>query len=104
MSGGKIGDGRVATEVPGDDLALHAGADAKDLHPLPRLVASVMARGAVNDMAGSVMGRSAPPGRPRPALLRPILSKATAKAHLACNEYRRIRAQPTRLSCNLGRS
>src|SRR5450830_750674 len=104
MSGGKIGDGRVATEVPGDDLALHAGADAKDLHPLPRLVASVMARGAVNDMAGSMMGRAAPPGRPRPALLRPILSKATAQAHLACNEYRRLGANPTSLSWKLGRS
>jgi len=58
-----------------------------------------MARGAVNDMAGSVMGRAAPPRRPRPALLRPIFSEATAQAKLACNEYRRNGTQPTSLSC-----
>ena len=27
-----LGDGRIAAEVPGEDLALHAGADDKDLH------------------------------------------------------------------------
>ena len=27
-----LGDGRVAAEVPGEDLTLHAGADDKDLH------------------------------------------------------------------------
>jgi Zn finger protein HypA/HybF involved in hydrogenase expression len=44
----------------------------------------------VNDVAGSVMGRAAPPGRSRPALLPSIVPEATAQDNRVWNDYRTI--------------
>jgi len=58
----------------------------------------------VDDVAGSVMGRAAPAGRPRPEVLRPILSEATATDNQTGNDYRTIGALSARVSRNLNRS